>query len=292
VSMKRIFNFPYSMLSVMLMLGITSSLQAQFPPKDEDQMIRQKVVLTIPLNEKMNQPLIFRELLQYTPNPTRYPERNGIVESLLMGLKLAKYTGFHGDSLDWSNTTFTWSELLAKHQKLNDIGVGDDEVGDSEGESGFEDFGGEEGGDEFGEEGAAEDAIAGDTYTGNRLGIDIGPYTDKMEIIEDRIFDKKRSDMYYDVKWIRLVWVDPGGVRPAESFIAFKYLDVMNQLDETQWKNRYNDAEYRSMREVVELRMYHSFIIDVSGNESVLTLNDAEYRRNQLVEYEHHLWHY
>ena len=66
----------------------------------------------------------------------------------------------------------------------------------------------------------------------------------------------------------------------------------MNQLDETQWKNRNNDAEYRSMREVIELRMYHSFIIDVSGNESVLTLNDAEYRRNQLVEYEHHLWHY
>jgi hypothetical protein len=291
--MKRIFNFPLALLSLMLMLLFSSSLQAQFPPKDEDQLIRQKVIVTIPLNEKMNQPLIVREALHYTPNPTRYPERNGIIESLLMGLKLAKYTGFNGDSLDWSNTTYTWSELLAKDRKLNDMGGGDGDLGDSEGESGFEDFGGEEGIEDFGDEGSSDDAIAGGGYTGNRLGLDISPYTDKFEIIEDRIFDKKRSDMYYDVKWIRLVWVDRGAVAGDEYLIAFKYLDVMNQLDETQWKNRHNDAEYRSMREIIELRMYHSFMIDLSGNEySIVNLNDAEYRRNQLVEYEHHLWHY
>lgn len=291
--MKRIHYFSSALLSMLFLLNFTSALHAQFPPKDEDQLIRQKVIVTVPLNEKMNQPLIFKEPLQYTPNPTRYPERNGLIESLLMGLKLAKYTGFNGDSLDWSNTTYTWSELLAKDRKLNDMGGGEGDLGDSEGESGFEDFGGEEGMDEFGDEGGGSEDAIDEGSGGGRLGINLAPYTDKFEIIEDRIFDKKRSDMYYDVKWIRLVWVDPGSVAPDNYLIAFKYIDVMNQLDETQWKNRHNDAEYRSMREVVELRMYHSFIIDVSGNSgSVENLNDAEYRRNQMVEYEHHLWHY
>lgn len=262
---------------------------AQFPPKEDDQLKRQKVLVQVPLGEKINKPLISREELIYT-KPTKYTETNGIIESLLMGLKTNKYNAYHGDSLNWAQP-MTWNDVLERHKKFNDTGAG--EEGGEEGGSGFEEIDGEAGGStDESTEGGEEDALASGGGNGSRLGIDISPYTEKLEILEDRIFDKKRSDMYYDVQYIRLVWVDPGAVAPDKIFVAFKYADVMAQLDDTQWKNLHNDSEYRTMREVVELRMYHGVIIDVSGRGDVQSLDLAEYRRNQLVEYEHNLWHY
>jgi len=282
--MKTILQFARLCIPIVLVAGVFSPLKAQFPPKDEDQLKRQKVVIRIPLNEKINQPLIFSENLIYTK--PRYTETNGIIESLLMGLKNNKYPAYRGDSLTWA-TPLTWNQVLELDRKQNETG-GDADDGDTG--SGFEDFGGEEAG--FGDEfGMDEDAIPS-SGGGGRLGINLAPYTEKIEIIEDRIFDKKRSDMYYDTQFIRLIWTDAGGVSPDVEFIAFKYPEVMAQLDDTQWKNRNNDSEYRSMREVIELRMYHAYIIDVSGRSDVTSLELAEYRRNQLVEYEHHLWHY
>lgn len=274
-----------SLLSALLLLTV-STVQAQFPPKDEDQLKRQKVVINIPLSEKINKPLVFAEELIYTK--PRYTETKGIVESLLMGLKNNKYNAYHGDSLTWANP-LTWNDVIAVDKKLNDTGGGEDE----EGGTGFEEIDGEAGATGFDEGGdGGEDALPAKGGTAARMPIDLAPYTERIEIIEDRIFDKKRSDMYYDVQFIRLVWVDPGAVAPDVNFIAFKYPEVMAQLDDTQWKNLHNDQEYRSMREVIELRMYHGFITDVSGRGDVTSLDLAEYRRNQLVEYEHNLWHY
>lgn len=263
-----------------------STVFGQFPPKDEDQLKRQKILINIPLTEKINKPLTFAEELIYTK--PRYSETKGIVESLLMGLKMNKYNAYHGDSLTWAQA-LTWNDVLAKDKKLNDTGAGEDE----EGGSGFEEIDGEAGAtDGFEDTEGKEDALDSGTGGGGRLGLNAAPYVERLEIIEDRIFDKKRSDMYYDVQFIRLVWVDPGAVAPDNNFIAFRYTDVMAQLDDTQWKNPHNDQEYRSMREVIELRMYHGVITDVSGRSDVQSLDLAEYRRNQMVEYEHNLWHY
>lgn len=269
-----------------LCLFSVSSAFGQFPPKDEDQLKRQKILINIPLTEKMNKPLIHSEELIYTK--PRYSETRGIVESLLMGLKNNKYNAYHGDSLTWAQA-LTWNDVVAKDKKLNETGGGEDE----EAGSGFEEIDGEAGaGTDGTEAGAGEDALPSGGGAGGRLGMNMAPYTERIELIEDRIFDKKRSDMYYDVQFIRLVWVDPGAVAPDNNFIAFKYTDVMAQLDDTQWKNLHNDQEYRSMREVIELRMYHGVITDVSGRSDVQSLDLAEYRRNQMVEYEHNLWHY
>ncbi|MEZ4684878.1 MAG: hypothetical protein R3B47_02090 [Bacteroidia bacterium] len=43
------------------------------------------------------------------------------------------------------------------------------------------------------------------------------------------------------------------------------------------------------MREVFEMRLFHSFITEVSG-VGVTSLPEAEQRRQQLVEFEHYLW--
>lgn len=278
----------FSLVSMYLSFAGTD-LFAQFPPKDEDQLKRQKVVIKIPLGEKMNRPLIFQEELLYTK--PRYSETNGIVESLLMGLKNNKYVAWHGDSLTWA-TARTWNDIVNLDKKLNDVGGSPDDEGS---ESGFEDFGGEEGAgatDEF-SEGGGEDAIPASGASAGRLPFSLAPYQEYIDIIEDRIFDKKRSSMYYDIQFIRLYWVDPGAVAPDVAFLAFKYPDVMAQLDDTQWKNKHNDQEYRSMREVLELRMYHAYLTEVSAlGGDIESLVLAEYRRNQLVEYEHNLWHY
>lgn len=116
-------------------------------------------------------------------------------------------------------------------------------------------------------------------------------YETALEFIEDRIFDKNRSDMIYDIQFLRLVWVDPGETLPDKNFVCFRYADVLETLEDTQWKNKFNDAEYRNMREIFELRLFSSYIINVSGR-GVRTLAESDFRRNQLVEFEHHLWCY
>ncbi len=274
---------------LILFVSVPVGLFAQFPPRDEDQLKRQKVVNSIPLNEKMNKPLIYPEELIYTK--PRYSETKGIIEALLNGVKNNKYVAYRADSLTWA-APLTWNDVVKLAKSYEDKGAEAEGESTEGGGTGFEDFGGEDAG--AGGEGAAggEDALAAAGGGGSgRWPFDLAPYTDKMEIIEDRIFDKKRSDVYHDIQFINLIWVDPGNVRPNKNFVSFKYTDVMAQLDDTQWKNHKNDQEYRSMREVIELRMFHSYILSVSGTE-VEYLDQAEYRRNQIVEYEHNLWHY
>lgn len=116
-------------------------------------------------------------------------------------------------------------------------------------------------------------------------------YRTKVQLIEDRIFDKNRSDMYYDIQYLCLIQVDPKGALPDEPAVCFRYKDVMDVMDDTQWRNRANDAEDRSMRETIELRRFNSYVTVVSGEES-RTLNEAELRRQQMIEFEHHLWTY
>ena len=198
------------------------------------------------------------------------------------------------------NKSLTYEDVVKIAQQIDgsgDAGSGDewdesgDEFGedfDAGGEFGEEDFGDESGGDELGGEGDSDPAAAGAAVEGD---FSISPYETCLEFIEDRIFDKNRSDMVYDIEYVRLVWVDPGETLPDKLFVCFKYSDLLETLEDSQWKNKFNDAEYRNMREIFELRLFNSYIINVSGR-GVRTLVEADFRRNQLVEFEHHLWQY
>ena len=109
--------------------------------------------------------------------------------------------------------------------------------------------------------------------------------------MEDRIFDKNRGEMVYRYDYFQLIWTDPGETLPEKELCVFRYADVSETLDEVVWINRHNDAERRSIKEIFDLRLFNSFIINVSGS-GVTSLPEAERRRQQLVEYEHHLWNY
>lgn len=274
--------------------------------------------MRIDLQEKINKPFVRAESPLYpatAADPSSgalFGNRQGIVNALVNGLKDLKYPAYAPDTL---SAPMTFDEMVAKLQSIEEgvsgveelpppsEGGGDDFGGDDFGDfgGGFDDFGddfgggfGDDFGDDFGDfggEGDLEDPAGGGS-SGPALSEELMTgMTTVIEVLEDRVFDKNKSDMYYDIHYIRLIWIDPLGQLPEKPIIAFKYDEVEDVLNDTQWKNFYNDAEYRSLKEIFELRLFHSFFVDVSGNPMV-TLEEAEKRRQQMIEFEHHLWEF
>jgi hypothetical protein len=297
--MKRLAFLSFLVLLGGLMTDVVAQIPgARIPPRVDDHFWRRKVVNRIDLMEKINEPLTYVEDVGLYGNPS-FGETRGIVVSLINGLKSGKYLAYMPDSL---NKSLTYEDVIKIAQQIdgsNTSGGGDD--WDSE-DSGFDDF---DGGDDFGGDEFGSDEFGGDDLGGGEGDSDpfaaggsavegdfaVGPYESVLEFIEDRIFDKNRSDMVYDIQYLRLVWIDPGETLPDKNFICFRYADVLETLEDTQWKNKFNDAEYRNMREIFEMRLFSSYIINVSGR-GVRTLVESDFRRNQLVEFEHHLWSY
>lgn len=279
-------------------------------PRVEDHFWRRKVVNRIDLTEKINMPLIRREHNFYTDN-SQFSEKEGLVMALFNGLKAGKYVAYHPDSL---NVPLSYEAVMQRIQEMEgSLGGGDLDGFDAGFDEGFDAFDGEgDGGEEDladDEWGFAEDEFSDDGFTdefgtaeADDLGgeeaatdmyadFDPGPFENVIHFVEDRIFDRTRSDMIYDIQLIEIIWTDPGETLPEKSLCVFRYPEVLQTLENAQWKNRFNDAEYKTLREVFELRLFHSFILNVSG-DGVNSLQEAERRRQKLVEFEHHLWSY
>lgn len=258
-------------IGIIIALWISLSLRAQ-APRVEDHFWRRKVVLTIDLREKINESLIKGQVglnTHYSTDPltdkSRFSNREGIVNALLKGFREGKYTGYDPKILSRSMSYEAFEEFTKGRAKTTTTSSEEDE--------------------EFVEDtGEDIDAAPADE--------NIYKYYDtKIRIIEDRIFDKNRSSMYYDIQYICLTRVDPTGALLEEDAVCFRYHDVRDVLEDTQWRNRANDAEDRSMRQIFELRRFSGYVTYVSG-ETVRTLQEAEIRRQQMIEFEHHLWTY
>ncbi|MEL7531869.1 MAG: hypothetical protein AAFN10_11200 [Bacteroidota bacterium] len=294
----------YVLVSLICVLFSVEAL-AQNPPRIEDHFWRRKVVNRIDLNEKINAPLIDRENKFYTDN-SQYTSKSGLIMALFDGLKQGKFVAYHPDSLE---KPLSYEDVLARIQEIegslsgeDDFDSGfDDGFGDDGGDGGgFDDFSGEDewgfGDDGFGDDGLGDDLSGGDDPfaagpADAGAEFDSAPFENVVHFVEDRIFDKTRSDIVYDIQFIEIIWTDPGETLPEKPLCTFAYKEVMETLDQAQWKNRFNDAEYKTMKEVFEMRLFHSFIINVSG-VGVQSLPEAEQRRQKLVEFEHHLWSY
>ncbi|TAE52277.1 MAG: hypothetical protein EAZ89_08735 [Bacteroidetes bacterium] len=293
----------YALISLIL-IGFCSQAFAQFPPRREDYFWSRKVVNRIDLNEKINSPLRQRESVYYSDN-SAYSEKEGMIMCLFNGLKAGKFPAYNPDSL---NKQMTYDDVLKRIREIEGSLTGESEDFDDpaagDGASGFDAFEGGSGGSEWGFEDPAAgggdfaDDLSSDS-TGGAAGSGSGysgdfdptPFENVIQFVEDRIFDKTRSDMVYDVQFIEMIWTDPGETLPEKKLCTFRYKEVMDLLDQTQWKNRFNDAEYKTLRELFELRLFHSYIIEVSG-DGLSTLQESEDRRQKLVEFEHHLWSY
>lgn len=293
--------------NLVILLGaiLVTTVYAQFPPRVDDHFWRKKVVITLDLREKINVPIEsgqegYRLYTNYSTDPitdkSPYSNREGLIVALLKGFKDGKFVGYSPKNLT-RQVTFEEFDAYSRRIESGSEGGGTESGAD---ELGADEFGGDEfaadefGGGEFGEDlggepGAAPTSDASNTPSSSQAFPYLKYYRTLARIIEDRIFDKNRSDMYYDVQYICLVLVDPKGALADEDAICFRYKDVMDVLDDTQWRNRYNDAEDRSLREILELRRFASYVTIVSGDEAT-TLNQSELRRQQMIEFEHNLW--
>lgn len=264
-----------------LLAGISTELVAQvpgtrIPPRKDDHFQRNLTVYRVDMSEKINQPMVMAENQELYAQ-SDYGHRRGVVAALLDGLKSGKYLAHDPDDL---TQTLTYEEVVALDARTN--GAIDTEWEDEEPVDLCDDCTEEEE-DPFFDNGGQ--ALAdGEDFS-------VAPYESVLEFVSNRIFDKNRSDIVNDIQYIRLVWVDPGETLPDQNFICIKFSDALEVLEDTQWKNVHNDAEYRNMREIFELGLMNKFVTNVSGR-GVRTLPESAYRTDQLTQFEHNLWSY
>lgn len=113
-----------------------------------------------------------------------------------------------------------------------------------------------------------------------------------MELIEDRIFDKNKSKLFHDylVMCIYVVSIDDPSAKP-ELLCAFRYDEIAPVLNETVWKNSHNDAQFRTTKEVFEMRLFGGTIVNVA-DINPRDLVEAEDAKQDLITEEHHSWCY
>ncbi|MEK6780871.1 MAG: gliding motility protein GldN [Bacteroidota bacterium] len=128
-----------------------------------------------------------------------------------------------------------------------------------------------------------------------------------MRIVEDMIFDKRRSRLYYDIQAVQLVV--PGsktttGVDTELGWIKYKDLVKVfrNHPDEAIWFNRYNTAENKNYADAFLLRLFHGNIYKVENPDDNRIVDiypmhkeaiwATEWEEMKMMEREHNLWEY
>ena len=137
----------------------------------------------------------------------------------------------------------------------------------------------------------------------------------ELQIVEDVIFDKRRSRLYYDIQYIGII-VEKDGQYNPKGFIYYKdfvklvdkaaHSKNLDERDKVQWRNRYNPSENKSFIDAFKLRLFHGIIEKVENpddrtiqaiyenngrtfGESVFARWEEEMK---LMEKEHNLWEY
>ena len=177
-----------------------------------------------------------------------------------------------------------------------DSGWGDDSGG------GWGDDGGD-GGDGFGDaEGDAEavDESADELFFPNQVSV--------IEIMEDMIFDRKRSRLFWDIQSLKLVL-------PPERFETglqrdvgvFKFVDLeklFRSMPQTAiWFNPQNSAEHRNLAEAFALRLFNArivkvanprddYLVDIYNQFPKAGIIASQKAEQDLMELEHNLWEF
>ncbi|MBK5277264.1 MAG: gliding motility protein GldN [Bacteroidia bacterium] len=128
----------------------------------------------------------------------------------------------------------------------------------------------------------------------------------QMTLVEDVIFDKRRSRLYYDMLAIRLEAFDQN-TQTYKLIGWFKYKDLeklfRNHPDEAIWFNRYNTAENKNYADAFLLRLFHGTIdkvenpddnriFDIYSTSHKEGVWATEWEEMKMMEREHNLWEY
>jgi gliding motility associated protien GldN len=127
----------------------------------------------------------------------------------------------------------------------------------------------------------------------------------QLTLVEDVIFDKRRSRLYYDMLALKLEAFDQN-TSTYKLIGWFKYKDLekmfRNHPDEAIWFNRYNTAENKNYADAFLLRLFHGNIDKVENPDDnriydiYLMHKEAvwatEWEEMKMMEREHNLWEY
>jgi gliding motility associated protien GldN len=140
-----------------------------------------------------------------------------------------------------------------------------------------------------------------------------------MEIVEEVVFDKRRSRMYVNIISMKLTAVceeddGQGNKKQVEKQVAivrykevdryFRALYVESNQKLGRWYNPKNDRRHMCVMDAFELRLFSSRIIRVSNPENVMLaeisdknnpvdeLYKAQEAEMELMEFEHNLWEF
>ena len=128
----------------------------------------------------------------------------------------------------------------------------------------------------------------------------------QMTLVEDVIFDKRRSRLYYDMLAIKLEAFDQN-TSTFKLIGCFRYKDLekmfRNHPDEAIWFNRYNTAENKNYADAFLLRLFHGTIdmvenpdgnriADIYPNNYKEGVWATEWEEMKMMEQEHNLWEY
>jgi len=132
-----------------------------------------------------------------------------------------------------------------------------------------------------------------------------------MHLMEDVIFDRRRSRLYYDIQGVEIII--PGAKTTTNIDLSlgwFKYKDLeklfRNNIPKAVWFNRQNTAQNKNFADAILLRLFQGTIYKVQNpdDESITDTYTAngrpyyesvwarEWTEMMLMEKEHNLWEF
>lgn len=296
-------------------LGLGFSLKAQ--EGISVSQYNENSVKPIPKYEQFYKKRVWRRIdLKEKQNESFFAFNNEITRTIINGVKAGvlqpydqPYDSVHNPM---SLETFEKNlKLPGEEGGEDDFGFGDDSGwGDTGGDSGWGDtedsgWGGDDSGwGETGDGGEGEGEDEGLEITTEFLPSQITI----LELVEDVIFDKRRSTLYHDIQVIKMIIPGSEFETGVQKVVAsFKYKDLARLFrsmpEEAIWFNRQNSAEHRNLADAFALRLFSSRILKVENPKDAY-LSDiynrypkqgimaSQWMEIQLMEKEHHLWEY
>ena len=264
------------------------------PIRESDILLKKRVWRRIDLKEKQNKPF--------------FAYNNEISKILIEAVKAGVLTPYANDSL---KTRMSREDFIANLEMPN-VGGG---LTEEEKAMGFgqENNSGWDTNSGWGDTGNKKNA------TGNKAGAAAAPVTPAaneflprqitvLELMEDMIFDKRRSRLYWDIQAVKLVipatQFETGLLREVA---VFKYKDVealfRSMPGEAIWFNPHNSAAHMNLADAFTLRLFGGRIIKVANPDDSMLIDiynrspkdglmASQWIEMQLLEMEHELWEF
>ena len=256
------------------------------PIRESDIFLRKRVWRRIDLNEKQNKPF--------------FSFNNEISKIIIEAVKAGVLTPYENDSLKTRMSRENFLENLK--MPTTDVGLTEEEKAMGFGQ---ESASGWDTGSGWGDEPKKDTAAAASEPAADEF---LPRQIDVLELMEDMVFDKKRSRLYWDIQAVTMVI-------PASEFetglqrnlASFKYKDLVELFKsmpgEAIWFNPQNSAAHLNLSDAFALRLFNGRIIKVGNPDDAMLVDvysrspkeglmASQWIEMELLELEHELWEF